>query len=169
VRRRRGYTLVELVLVLMLLVLVASVVFSLAGTGSRTYLRLTAKQSQAADLRTGLSYLDVQVRKHDAKGALSIRPDPFAGQPALVISQVFDGKTYLTWIYLRDGFLCELLVAEDAVVTSAMGSRIVQMDALKLDVLADGSLRADLSRQAEGQAEIRGSRIISLHAGGISP
>ena len=79
-RRRGGYTLIELALVLMLLILVASVVFTLAGTGSRTYLRIAAKQNQASDMRTALSYIDVQVRKHDVRDALSIRPDPFRSE-----------------------------------------------------------------------------------------
>ena len=90
-KRRGGYTLIELVLVLMLLVLVASVVVTLAGTGSRTYLNMTAKQVQTADLRIALSYLDVQSRKNDARDAWAVRPDPFEGHPALVVEQNFEG------------------------------------------------------------------------------
>jgi prepilin-type N-terminal cleavage/methylation domain-containing protein len=166
-KKRRGYTLIELVLVLMLLVLVAGVVFTLAASGSQTYLRLTEKQSQSTDLRTGLSYLDVQIRKHDTQGALSIRPGPFDSQPSLVISQEISGKTYLTYIYLRDGFLCELFVADDTVITEGMGSRIAAINSMQLDTLADGSLKITLSRQTGDQALISGSRTVYLRAGGI--
>ena len=49
--RRRGYTLVELVLVMLLLTLVASAVFTLAGAGSQTYLRLADKRGSDASAR----------------------------------------------------------------------------------------------------------------------
>ena len=46
-KRRGGYTLIELVLVLLLLVLVASAVFTLAASGSQAFLRLSGRQSAA--------------------------------------------------------------------------------------------------------------------------
>ncbi|HBP37847.1 MAG TPA: hypothetical protein DD640_03740 [Clostridiales bacterium] len=168
-RRRNGYTLIELVLVLLLLVLVAAVVFTLASVGSETYLRLAAKQDQAADLRIGLSYVDVQVRKHDGQGALSIRPDPFAGQPALVIEQQDGEQTYLTWIYIHDNTLCELFIAEDTKVTPDMGSRIVPMNALEIEAVGTDAIRVTLTRQSDDLTRIQGTRIINLRAGGIKP
>ncbi len=167
-KRRGGYTLIELVLVLMLLVLVASVVFTLAVSGSQTYLRMNAKQAQEAELRVAISYLDVQLRKHDAKGALSISPDPFDSRPSILITQDIDGQTYLTWLYLRDGYLCELFVDQDTIITSAMGSRISPVDDMELYVEADGSLRVTLRRQSDGQAIISASRWVTLRAGGVS-
>lgn len=166
-KRRRGYTLIELVLVLMLLVLVSGVVFILAASGSQTYLRLAEKQNQSTDLRTGLSYLDVQIRKHDTQGALSIRSGPFDSQPSLVISQEISGQLYLTYIYLHDGYLCELFVADDTVITDGMGSRIAAINSMQFDTLADGSIQITLSRQSGDQALISGSRTIFLRAGGI--
>lgn len=168
-RRRRGYTLIELVLVLMLLVLVAAMVFTLAGTGSQSYLRLMAKQSQAADLRTALSYLDVQLRKHDELGAVAIQPDPFSGGPALLMILDADGQDFLTWIYLSDGYLCELTAASGTPVTAAMGSRIAPVDDLDLEPLGDDAIRVTLTRQSPGQAIIRGSRTVAMQAGGIAP
>ena len=168
-RRRNGYTLIELVLVLLLLVLVASVVFTLASVGSETYLRLAAKQDQAADLRIGLSYLDVQIRKHDEQGALSIRPDPFAGQPALVIEQQVGDQTYLTWIYVYDHTLCELFISEDTQVTPDMASRIVPMNGLEIEAVGTDAIRVTLIRQSEDLTRISGTRIVNLRAGGIKP
>lgn len=168
-KRRNGYTLIELVLVLMLLILVSAAVFTMACAGSRTYLRLAAKQAQSSDLRTGLSYLDVQIRKHDAQAALAIKPDPFSGQPALVIEQQIEGQDYLTWIYLHDGYLCELFVTKGIKLTPDMGSKIVPMDGLALKALSNDALQVTLTRQAEGQARIQGTRILHLYAGGVSP
>jgi prepilin-type N-terminal cleavage/methylation domain-containing protein len=165
----RGYTLIELVLVLMLLVLIAVAVFILAATGSQTLLRLQERQSQAADLRTGLSYIDVQVHKHDASGALSIRQDPFAGGQALVIEQMLDNRTFLTWIFIQDGYLCELFVEQGAYVSREMSSQIVRMDALELKTTGRDDLQVSLTRQAEGLSPQRASRLIYLRSGGVAP
>jgi type II secretory pathway pseudopilin PulG len=166
-RKRQGYTLIELVVVLLLLILVAAAVFTLAGTGSRTYLRLASRQAQSADLRTGISYLDVQINKHDTRGALSIRPDPFAGQPALVIEQTLEGETYLTWIYVLDGYLCELFVSQDTALTPEMASKIVPMDSLRLEMPSADSIHVTLIRETEGLAQRQAERIIHLQAGGL--
>ncbi|MEA4889481.1 MAG: DUF4860 domain-containing protein [Clostridiaceae bacterium] len=167
-RRRQGYTLIELVLVMFLLILIAFYVFTLTGIGSQTYLRLNAKQNETSDLRIGLSYINVQVRKHDAADALSIRKDPFEGGPALVVSQVLDGETYLTWIYIHDGYLCELFVADQAKVTPEMASKIAAADELHLESGGSDALKVTLVRYSDNGAEER-SRVISLKSGGISP
>ncbi len=167
-RRRRGFTLIELVVVMLLLVLVSAAVFIMAGTGSQTYLRLAARQTAAADLRTGLSYLDVQIRKHDTRQCLSLQPDPFAGQTSLVIEQNIEGTAYQTWIYVLDGYLCELFVAKDADVTPEMGSKIAPIDSLQLEMPSSDSIRIVLTRQMAGQAQQQVSRIIYLKAGGIT-
>jgi len=167
--KRGGYTLIELVLVLMLLVLIASLVFTLADAGSQSYLRLTAKQNQAADLRTALSYLDVQLRKHDTLEQLAVRPDPFNGEPALLITQTAGSQTFVTWIYLLDGYLCELTTLEGTAVSAAMGSRIAPLDDLDLEPVEQGALKITLTRQSPGQAIIRGSRTVVLRAGGVTP
>jgi hypothetical protein len=175
-KRRSGYTLVELVLVLLLLVLVASAVFILAASGSQAFLRLSSRQSASADLRTGLSYIDVQVHKHDARDALSIRPDPFGGSPALVISQTIGGEPFLTWIYVRDGYLRELFIEEGTAINPDMDSQIVRMDELQLSQVSADTLQVVLIRKdgsegpaGESPAEQKGSRQIHLRAGGVSP
>jgi hypothetical protein len=178
-RRRGGYTLIELVLVLFLLVLVASSVFVLAASGSRAFLRLSARLGEDADLRTGLSYLDVQIHKHDSQNALSIRPAPFGESgssgidQALVITQEIEGSTYLTWIYIQDGYLCELFVEEGIAVNPDMGSRIVKMDGLQLRRVSPDAMQIVLVRQTEnpgpGGADAQtATRIVYLRAGGVA-
>jgi prepilin-type N-terminal cleavage/methylation domain-containing protein len=168
-KQRRGYTLIELVLVLLLLVLVAAGVFTLAAAGSQAYLKLSDQQTLTAELRTGLSYLDVQIRKHDAFESLSIRQDPFQGGQALVIGQLLEDETYLTWIYVRDGYLCELFVKEGIAVTPDMASKIVRMDLMKLEQVSSDALLITLVRQPAESLRQESSRLVYLRAGGISP
>jgi hypothetical protein len=167
--RRCGYTLIELVLVLFLLILVAIGVFTLAASGSQAFLRLSDRQSLNADLRTGLSYLDVQVRKHDSQQSLSIQPDPFDAGPALVVEQSIEDKAFLTWIYVHDGYLSELFVEAGAAVTPDMASRIVRMDEMRLEQVAADAMRITLIRRPEGENPLEASRLIYLRAGGTGP
>lgn len=172
-RRRGGYTLIELVLVLFLLVLVASSVFILAASGSRAFLRLSARLGETADLRTGLSYMDVQIHKHDSQNALSIRQDPFGAGQALVITQKIENATYLTWIYIQDGYLCELFVEEGLAVNPDMGSQIVPMEGLQLKRVSPDALQIVLIRQAgspgsDGPDDLTATRLVYLRAGGAA-
>jgi prepilin-type N-terminal cleavage/methylation domain-containing protein len=168
-KQRRGYTLIELVLVLLLLVLVAAGVFSLAASGSEAFLRLSNRQGVTADMRTGLSYLDVQIRKHDSAGAVSIRQNPFADGQALVIAQPIEGAVYLTWIYVQDGYLCELFVEEGTAVTAEMAGKITHMDEMRLDRVSAEILRVTLVRKSPGLPDLEAGRRIFLRSGGDSP
>jgi type II secretory pathway pseudopilin PulG len=172
-RRRGGYTLIELVLVLILLVLVAISVFILAASGSQALLRLSDQQGVAADLRTGLSYLDVQIHKNDARDALSLRQAPFSDGQALVIKQTIEGSVYLTWIFIQDGYLCEMFVEENLALTPDMSSRIVPMDGLTLRFVSQDALEIILmrNRNEDGStgSERQASRTVYLRSGGANP
>lgn len=166
--KRRGYTLIEMVLVLFLLIIVSFFVFTLTGIGSSAYLRLTDWQNRTADLRIGLSYIDVKVRSHDAAGAIAIRPDPFSGNDALIISRRVADETYLTWIYVYDGSLFELFVREDAAVSPAMGSKIADVSSLSLSMPEPDRLHVTLISGSADTARSR-SRTIRLNSKGEIP
>lgn len=165
---QRGYTLIEMVLVLFLLILVSFFVFTLTGIGSSAYLRLTDWQNRTADLRIGLSYIDVKVRSHDAAGAIAIRPDPFSGNDALVISRSVGEETYLTWIYVYDGSLFELFVRSDASVNPAMGSKITDASSFSVSTPAQDQLCVTLVCGSGETAQSR-SRTIRLNSKGGIP
>ena len=164
--RRSGYTLVEMVLVMFLLMLVSFYVFSVTGLGSSAYLRLHDWQRQTSDLRIGISYIDVKTRSHDEADAISIRPDPFSGADALVISRDIGSQRYLTWIYVYDGYLYELFIREQGSATPEMGNRIARMDRLEVSMAGSGSLRITLHRQNGASLQTR-SRVIRLNSGVI--
>lgn len=166
--RRQGYTLIEMVLVLFLLILVSFFVFTVTGIGSSAYLRLTDWQNRTSDLRIGLSYIDVKVRSHDTAGMIGVRPDPFNGDDALVITRLIGDERYLIWIYVYDGHLYELFVPENADVTPEMGNRIAGADALRVSMPNSRQLDVTLVRRL-GEEEQSRSRSIWLHTGGTRP
>ena len=161
--KRQGYTLIEMVLVMFLLILVSFFVFTVTGIGSSADLRLSDWQRQTSDLRVGISYIDVKTRSHDAADMISIQPDPFSGADALVISSEIAGQTYLTWIYIHDGHLCELFIRAGGAATPEMGNRIARIDELALDISGGTLLQVTLSRHNGGQLQKR-TRSIKLNS-----
>lgn len=168
---RRGYTLIELLLVLFLLILIALSVFSLTGIGSRTYLRLAEKQTIAADLRIGISYFDVKLRQNDAAATISVLDPPYAEDTqngkVLLIERLIEDRLYDLWIYQYDGYLCEILLEPDALFLPEMGSRIVRIDQLEFEIVADDALRISLSRSDEQGRTRQNERVVTLRTGGI--
>lgn len=172
-KHRQGYTLIELVLVLFLLVFIAMAVFSLIGIGSQTYARMVEKQEVQADLRVGLSYLDVRMKQHDVTGAVNVAESPFSnhseGKPALKIQRSFGDTVYILWIYEYDGYLCELLTRPDADIAADMGSRIVAMDQVFFDKLDDDTLQVRMSRSSDSGVLTTQIRTFTLRSeGGVS-
>ena len=136
---RGGYTLIEMVLVMFLLVLVAAFVFSLTGAGSTAYLRLQEQQDLSADLRTGLSYIDVKIRSHDAP-----------------------------WFYSQGGYLGERFIPGQTAFKPELGSRIAAADVLEVGFSDRQKLLVTLTRQTGDKALTR-SRTILLRSGGETP
>lgn len=166
--RRQGYTLIELVLVLFLLVLVAFFVFSVTGIGSQAFLRLNSWQERTADLRIGLSYIDVKVHSCDQANTLTIEESPFDSTDALRIKKEIDGQSYVTWIYVWDGYLTEVFVSEGTELTPQMGSQISRAESLDLQQPEASVLRVTLTCVSRGTRASR-SRNLTLRSGGISP
>lgn len=73
--------------------------------------------------RTSLSYVAEKIRQNDERGGVSL--GSFDGQEALVLSQNYDGKSYLTYIYEYDGYLRELFILADVPAKAADGQPIL--------------------------------------------
>ncbi len=148
-RRRNGYTLIELVLVLLLLTFVAVAVFLLTDVGSAAYARIYANRDQAADLRIGLSYIDVRLKKIDGVGKVELLPAPFGGGQALVLTQEIEGLEYETRLYVADGMLRELFSRKGLPVNADMAAEIARADKLEARFIGEQQLVLTLSSNGE--------------------
>lgn len=166
--KRQGYVLAELVVVLFLLILISVFVFLLTESGSQTYLRLLGQQTRASDLRIGLAYLDVQVKRHDQAGGLLIMDRPDDTGQALVFTREAESGPYLTWIYVHQGFLCELTLAQERSFNPEGGSRIASIDHMHLQELDAGRLQVTLMRQGPETTQ-EASRTLLLRSQGALP
>lgn len=123
---------------LVLAVFAVSILGVLLG-GAGIYQRLVSKTDRAYDSRTCVQYLSSKVRQ--APGTVSLAP--FGEGTALVISQMYGEKEYLTRVYCHQGWLMELFCAADGSFSPEDGEKILPVDKLELSI-RDGLLVADI-------------------------
>ena len=101
--------------------------------GAKVYRGLVARGEESFASRTAARYVTMRVRQ-----AESVEIADFEGCEALVIPEKIDGNTYLTRLYVYDGYLRELYSAENAALSPADGEKILAADSLELTL--EGSL-----------------------------
>lgn len=156
--RRNGYTSIETVLVMLLLIAVSFLVFATVSAGSNAFLNLSEKRGRDTDLRVGMSFIDVKLRKNDAvvqdpKGSaisgITVVDNPFEPGRALRIQSEEGGRRLYTWIYCRDGQLYELFQVAESTPDATLAVRVAQIDQFELTLDPDDarlvrvSLRVD--------------------------
>ena len=152
-RSKSGYSLVELVLVMMLLVLVASLVFSLTAAGGRAWMRLTESGNRRTDIRTAMSYIDVQLKKSDSFDSINIGTDPTGSGTAIKLVREIKNPTIPdfnkseTWIYIQDGRLYELHTLPGMPMQDAMsaGQPLANADSWEIRIISDELLEVTLN------------------------
>ena len=132
-------------LALLLFGVFAVSILSVLLTGAQVYGRLTQRDQDAYNQRTGLQYLATKVRQ--AQLGSQVRVEDFGGEEALVIAEELDGQTYLTRIYCHEGWLWELFTADGEGFLPEDGEKLLAARDLALE-LEDGLLRAELTDSA---------------------
>lgn len=177
-KKKNGYSLVEIILVMMLLIMVASLVFSLTAAGSRAWMRLTESGNQRTELRTAMSYIDVQLKKSDSIGSVSIENNPSGEGVAIRLTREIKNPTIPdfnnseTWIYLKDGKLCELYTMPGMPLPNAMiaGQPLASADSWEIRVVSDQLLEVtlNLKHELEGNEIIESiTRQFFIRSGGL--
>lgn len=109
-RKNKGFLLIELLLVMVLLVLFGLTTFTLVISGSRTYSKLTQQKTNSSELRTALSFVNMKILQNETQGSFSIRKSPSGNGDALVINQQIGKEKYENWIYCSKNKLREAIV-----------------------------------------------------------
>jgi hypothetical protein len=132
-RKRSGAANVEFLLYMTLLLVLGLLVFSLAAAGSGAYAKLLERKARDGQLRVAVSYLEVEIRKHDAVGAIRLGTNPFGEGPALFLADEYSGETYEKMVFCQDGSLCELLALKGSETTFGMATTISSVDRIEIE------------------------------------
>lgn len=109
--------------------------------GTRIYEHVLTSMNENDDRRTAVAYITQKVRQNEDAGAVST--GEFDGYNALLLSQEYNEKTYITYLYAKDGNLCELFCAEDANLSADTGTAILPVQSAAFSQTAQ-SIRVQL-------------------------
>ena len=158
---KRGYANIEVVLVMLLLFAVSFLIFSTVSAGSTAFFNLSEGQKRDSQLRIGLSFLDVKLKKNDVAGSIHVVDHPFQAGKALRIRSDYEGQAFQTWIYCMDGGLYELFLRDGMPVVHETAVPVAKVD--RMDIIAEGSglirivLALDPLSEESQQLEIGGT------------
>lgn len=145
-------------LALLLLAVFAVCVLSVLLTGAGSFRALSQRDQASFDRRTAAQYITTRLRQAD-HGDGAFLTD-FEGIPALACREEYDGEEYLTYVYFRDGYICELFCSANAALHPADGEKVMAAENLVFSE-ADGLITAVIT-DADG---IRASVSAALRSG----
>ena len=90
------------------------------------YRSQTAKAESRFMTRTSLAYVGEKIRQNDKDGGISIRT--IEDRKCLALESSQNGIGYTTYIYAKDGMLCELLIRNDAALHLKDGTAIMEVN-----------------------------------------
>lgn len=97
-------------------------------TGAKAYRAITERDNAAFDSRTAVQYISTRVRQGDGGGMLTA--GELNGCSALILTEDVEGETYHTFVYVYEGFLCELFTAANSGLGAADGEKLFPLESL---------------------------------------
>lgn len=148
----KGYSAIEWVVVLMLLMVFITSTFVLAASASQTYENLVDDHELDTELRIAASYLSTKLKQNDEENVLHIVSRLDQDGNALLILETILDETYETWIYLSDGFLREATIPMNAKLDDDLSFPIAKIDYFSIDVVDEKSVFIEIGK---GDAPLR--------------
>lgn len=121
--------------ILALLALFAITSFFVIIIGARQYHSIANQMTENYETRTASSYLVEKFNQNDVDGSVTITD--MESFPAIALTQTIHEQNYTTYIYAYDGYLREVTVSSDTVITPASGQKIVEAEALDIEVCSN--------------------------------
>ena len=132
-QHQNGYSLIELTIAMMLLVMFGLGVFMLAASSTTTYEKLVDEKSTSEELRIASSYLVTKLRQNDRAESISIDTLTLKPEHALTIKEPIGEETYVTWIFVHEGVLREATLLEGVLPTVDLSFEIAKIDGMTLN------------------------------------
>ena len=140
VKGKRGNS--EFVIVLLLFFTYAICALAICVLGANSYSQTVAVVQEGFNQRTGVLYIAQKVRQNDIGGG--VRVDTYNDGTALVLTEQQTGQGFETWIFVKDGFLCEQQIQAGTEIVDDQAQRIMPMRMLALSFSEEDLLKVAL-------------------------
>lgn len=138
----------DVFIVLALFLVYAACALMLSVLGAHSYRQTVALSQKDFTQRSSVLYLTQKVRQNDIGG--SLRVESYGNGDALILVEQETGDGYETWIYVKDGYLCELLISAGSEVSDDQAQRIMPMQELSLSLESGNLLNIALTTDTGG-------------------
>ncbi|MGL5437148.1 MAG: DUF4860 domain-containing protein [Lachnospiraceae bacterium] len=128
-QKSKGQTMNVLFTMLLFLVFVLCALFTVL-IGGKVYENISSRMENNYAGSVSLNYIANKVRQGDEAGQILVRQ--IDGTDVLELGQDIDGVEFVTWIYCRDGYICELFTDTKSGLGLADGLEIIECDGLNL-------------------------------------
>lgn len=132
IHAHQGYSLIEMSIVMMLLVLFGLGIFMLAAATTTTYESLVENKADNESIRIASSYIVTKIRQNDRMDSIKIDSNAFDDRDALVVLETINDEVYETWIYVSEGHLREATVLKGVTPSDDLSFEIADIDGLTL-------------------------------------
>ena len=138
--RRHSVDLLFILLVFAAFIITALLLISM---GTAEYHRIVTRSGENDNLRIASTYLLQKVRQGRAADAVFI--GSIDEQEALAVRQEIAGSTYVTYLYVYEGQLREVMTKEgNTDVIASSGTAILPMQSIRFDTPSEDAIRARL-------------------------
>lgn len=131
-KNEQGYSLIEMAVAMLLLVMFGLGIFMLAASSSGAYEMLTSKKSVNEEIRIASSYITTKLRQNDREDSVQVIKKYSDLSDALVINETISGEVYKTWIYMSEGKLREVTIPESLSPDDDLSFIIAEIDTFEL-------------------------------------
>ena len=125
---------IETVASLFLLIVLSSLVIILIALTGQSYKNISLSAEKSSNERTAYSFISTKIRQSDTSGNIKVVMAPW-NDTALVISNIYDSKTYENWIFYYDGALREVLIPKETKIDPSACEPICDVEKLELSQL----------------------------------
>ena len=108
---------------------------------ANTYKGIINGSEENFESSTTLSYIMQKIRQNDDNNNSQIYLCEFDGCDALAISQMYNGQTYITYIYEVNNELKESFLREDVPACANSGTTIMKINELKMEQVQTNLLK----------------------------
>lgn len=154
---------IEIFFVMALLALFGITTYTLVAVGSDSFHDLIEERDDNASLRVSLSMISMKVRQMDAVDAVKIEKGK--DSDILVITETSDSGKYNTYLFIRDGQLCEYTSDDSAPFDPKSGFELTELSGVAFSLVND-ILRVEVWMQGEAGKTSLWSLIKLRSAGG---
>jgi len=119
----------------------------LSVLGISSYSRTVGVLQEGFNERSGILYISQKVQQSDVGGGVQL--STYQGNDALVLVEQVTGDGFETWIFIQDGYLCELLIASGSDIIPAQAQRIMPMKEMSLGLSPDNLLSVSVLTETD--------------------